>query len=103
MKFSFWPRPTHTFDETKYLAHKVERTGWDGLWLADHFMSNAQDVSVPWPEALTTLSAIAAVTPRIRLGTLVVGNTYRYPAVLAKMAATIDQISNGRMVLGLGA
>ena len=103
MKFSFWPRPTHTFDETKYLAHKVERTGWDGLWLADHFMPNAQDVSVPWPEALTTLSAIAAVTPRIRLGTLVLGNTYRHPAVLAKMAATIDQISNGRMVLGLGA
>ena len=103
MKFSFWPRPTHTFDETKYLAQKVERTGWDGLWLADHFMPNAQDVSAPWPEALTTLSAIAAVTPRIRLGTLVVGNTYRHPAVLAKMAATIDHVSNGRMVLGLGA
>ena len=66
-------------------------------------MPNAQDVSAPWPEARTTLSAIAAVTPRIRLGTLVVGNTYRHPAVLAKMAATIDHISNGRMVFGLGA
>ncbi|MGB1190228.1 MAG: TIGR03560 family F420-dependent LLM class oxidoreductase [Pseudomonadales bacterium] len=103
MKFSFWPKPTHTFDETQYLAQKIEHTGWDGLWLADHFMPNAEDTSAPWPEALTTLSALAAVIPRIRLGTLVVGNTYRHPAVLAKMAATIDHISGGRMVLGLGA
>jgi F420-dependent oxidoreductase-like protein len=103
MKFSFWPRPTHPFATTLNLAHHVEKTGWDGFWLADHFMPNAEDTSAPWPEAFTTLAAIAASVPRIRLGSLVAGNTYRHPAVLAKMAATIDHICEGRMVLGLGA
>ncbi len=103
MRFSFWPRPTHPFATTFNLAHHVEKTGWDGFWLADHFMPNAEDTSAPWPEAFTTLAAIAASVPRIRLGSLVAGNTYRHPAVLAKMAATIDHICGGRMVLGLGA
>lgn len=103
MKFSFWPRPTHPYDRLLALAHHVEQTGWHGLWLADHFMPNAEDTSVPWPEAFTTLSALAAAVPRLRLGTLVAGNTYRHPAVLTKMATTIDHISGGRMVLGIGA
>ena len=103
MKFSFWPRPTHPFATSLSLAQHVEKTGWDGFWLADHFMPNADDTSAPWPEAFTTLAAIAAQVPRIRFGSLVAGNTYRHPAVLAKMAATIDHICGGRMVLGLGA
>ena len=84
------------------LAHHVANSGWDGIWVADHFMPNDEDTSAPWPEAWTTLAALAATVPSIRLGTLVTGNTYRHPAVLAKMAATIDHISNGRLVLGLG-
>lgn len=103
MKFSFWPRPTHPYNRLLALAHHVEQTGWHGLWLADHFMPNAEDTSAPWPEAFTTLSALAAAVPRLRLGTLVAGNTYRHPAVLTKMATTIDHISGGRMVLGIGA
>ena len=102
MKFSFWPNPSQSYTDVLALAQHVEQTGWDGLWYADHFMPNAEDTSAPWPEAWTTLSALAASVPRLKMGTLVSGNTYRHPAVLAKMAATLDHISSGRAVLGLG-
>lgn len=102
MRFSFWPNPSQPFSEVLALARHVESTGWDGLWYADHFMPNAADTTAPWPEAWTTLSAIGAMVPRLRIGTLVTGNTYRHPAVLAKMAATLDHITAGRVVLGLG-
>lgn len=103
MRFSVWPNPTQSFEEMLEIARHAEATGWDGLWVADHFMPDAKDTSAPWPEAWTTLAGLAASVPRIRLGTLVTGNTYRHPAVLAKMAATVDHISQGRVVLGLGA
>ena len=102
MRFSFWPNPSQPYGEVLALARHVESTGWDGLWYADHFMPNAADTSTAWPEAWTTLSAIGAMVPRLRIGTLVTGNTYRHPAVLAKMAATLDHITAGRVVLGLG-
>jgi len=102
MRFSFWPTPSSAFADVVTLSQHVEQTGWDGIWYAVHFMPNAQDTSTAWPEAWMTLSALAPLTPRVRLGTLVTGNTYRHPAVLAKMAATLDHISGGRVVLGLG-
>ena len=102
MRFSFWPNPSQSYEDVLKLAKHVEQTGWDGIWYADHFMANAPDTSTPWPEAWTTLAAIGATVPRLRLGTLVMGNTYRHPAIVAKMAATLDHISGGRAVLGLG-
>jgi len=102
MRFSFWPTPSQRYEDVLTLARHVERTGWDGIWYADHFMPNADDTSIPWPEAWITLAALGAQVPRIRIGTLVAGNTYRHPAVLAKMAATLDHITGGRVVLGLG-
>ncbi len=102
MKISLWPNPTQTFAEVVELARHAESTGWDGLWYADHFMPAAADTSAPWPEAWMTLAGVGALVPRLRLGTLVAGNTYRHPAVLAKMAATLDHMTDGRVVLGLG-
>ncbi len=103
MRFSFWPAPTQSYADALELARHVEQTGWDGFWWADHFMADGKDTSGPWQESWTTLSALAASVPRLRFGPLVMGNTYRHPAVLAKMAATLDCVSGGRVVLGLGA
>ena len=104
MRFSFWIGTQHTWDETLELARHAGSTGWDGLWLADHFMPNDDaELDQPMHECFSLLAALAATVPRVRLGSLVAGNTYRHPAVLAKQAATIDQISGGRFVLGVGA
>jgi F420-dependent oxidoreductase-like protein len=72
-------------------------------WLFDHFAPINSDVNGPCLEGWTTLTALATQTSRLRLGLMVVGNTYRHPAVLAKTAATVDVISGGRLDLGLGA
>jgi len=102
MKFSFWPNSHQNLDDLFTLTEHVEASGWSGIWYADHFMPNQEDSSGPTHEAFTVLGALAVRTSRLRIGSLVAGNTYRHPAVVAKMAATIDQLSNGRMVLGLG-
>ncbi len=103
MRFSAWPGSATPWDQLIQLCEHVERTGWDGLWVADHFMPNQADTSGPVQEAWTLLAAIAARVPRVRIGSLVTGNTYRHPPVLAKQVAQVDVISGGRVVLGIGA
>src|SRR3954465_15844061 len=107
MRFSVWPNPAQQWTEILGVAEHAEATGWDGVYFADHFMPNDEsgdraldgDVLECW----SVLAALSSITDRVRLGPLVSGNTYRHPAVLAKNAATIDNISNGRLVLGVGA
>ena len=74
-----------------------------GFWIADHFLPAAPPLEVPTHECWGVLAGLAVAVPRVRLGSLVVGNTYRHPAVLANMAATVDHLSGGRLVLGMGA
>jgi len=103
MRISFWPGLNQSWEDVLALAKHVESKGWDGFWLADHFMPNKEDVSEPVHEVFTFLSALSVAVPRIRLGSMVASNTYRHPAVLAKMAASMDHVNGGRLVLGLGA
>ena len=81
----------------------LETTGWDIACVADHFMPNTREREGAVLESWSTLTALASLVPRMRVGTIVLGNTYRHPAILAKMAAQVDIISDGRLLLGLGA
>jgi F420-dependent oxidoreductase-like protein len=103
MRFAFWPGSANSWDDVLALSRHAEASGWDGIYFADHFMPNQADTSGPTLECLTALAALAVTVPRVRLGSLVIGNTYRNPALLAKMVANIDIMSGGRFVLGLGA
>lgn len=102
----FWPNLQQPWADVRDVVDHAERSGWDGVYLADHFMGDGGGfgpVEMPTLEATAALAALAATTDRLRLGSLVFGNTYRHPAVLANWAATTDQISRGRLVLGIGA
>ena len=81
----------------------LDDLGYDSAWLNDHFIPTMGDKDQPHFDAWTMLAALAPSTQRIRMGILVSGNTYRHPAVLAKMATTVDHISHGRLNFGVGA
>jgi F420-dependent oxidoreductase-like protein len=106
MRFSIWPSPAQSFDDIHEIAAHCEQTGWDGVYFADHFMPNSQG---PQPldgdtlECWSIIAALAATVPRVRLAPLVTSVTYRHPAVLANIAAAVDQVSHGRLTLGVGA
>ena len=80
----------------------VEHAGWDSLWLDDHLLADEGDWHDPKLEGPSTLSAVAALTERVRLGLLVSANTFRNPGLTAKLATTLDNVSGGRAILGLG-
>jgi alkanesulfonate monooxygenase SsuD/methylene tetrahydromethanopterin reductase-like flavin-dependent oxidoreductase (luciferase family) len=83
-------------------AVAAEAAGWDGVWTWDHLLAIQDPWEQPIFEGWTALAAVAAITRRVRVGLLVGANTFRPPGHTAKLATTLDHISGGRAVLGIG-
>ena len=103
--FSLGVADGQLFDGISDMAVAAESVGFDSVWVMDHFyqLPALGGPTQPMLESYTLLGALAARTARVKLGTLVTGATYRNPAVLAKIVTTLDVISSGRAVLGIGA
>src|ERR1700682_4419369 len=103
VEFAFWsPQAGATVKTLLDRAEMAERLGYHSFWLVDHFWTLGMP-DLDLLEAVTMMSAIAARTERVRIGTLVLCNSFRNPALLAKSLTTIDHISNGRLEIGIGA
>ncbi len=98
---AFWIQRTG-WPDLRDACLAVERAGWDSLWLDDHLLSDEGAWEDPKLEGWATLQAVASVTSRVRLGLLVSSTTFRNPGLIAKLATTLDHVSGGRSVLGLG-
>ena len=104
----YFPGATgNPWDDVARVARVVDESAYDSLWLYDHFLYEGGYSGHPHPEPVmecfTMLGAVAAITRRVRLGQLVLGVPYRNPAMMSKMATTLDLVSHGRTILGLGA
>src|SRR5215472_11059078 len=106
MRFSVWPSPQRSWNDVIEIVEACDAAGWDGAYFSDHFMPDDPDgkpVDGAVLECFSVVAGIAARTEHVRIGTLVAGNLYRHPAVVANVAATIDQMCDGRFLLGIGA
>jgi F420-dependent oxidoreductase-like protein len=106
MRFSVWPSPERPWADVLEIVRACDRAGWYGVYFADHFMPNdlgGEPLDGPVLECWSVMAGLAAATEQLRIGSLVCGNLYRHPAVVANAASTVDHISGGRFVLGVGA
>ena len=103
--FSYDGEGQQIVESLRKIVSSAERVGYDSLWVMDHFhqIQNVGQPNEPMLEGWTTLGVLAGFTSKIRLGTMVTGNVYRHPSVLAKIGATLDVMSKGRLFIGIGA
>ena len=96
----------NTWDSIRRVAETLDQGPWSSIWFADHYLpppGRKEEEHLTAHEGFTVAAAVAGFTKRLEVGHLVLGNTYRNPALVAKMATTLDQVSHGRFVLGIGA
>src|SRR5512135_664965 len=104
LKWGLQSSPQHvSYGEILQLWQRADALGYDSAWLFDHFMPISGERTGPCFEGWTMLTALAAQTRQLHIGTLVTSVIYRNPGVLAKMGATLDVVSGGRLEMGLGA
>lgn len=96
------PQQNVAWEDLSRAWRDADELGYDSAWVFDHLLPIFSDVRGPCFEAWTALAALAALSKRIRVGCLVTANTFRSPALLAKMATTVDHLSGGRLIFGIG-
>lgn len=97
------PQYGFTYDQISKIAGAAEKNGYESIWVSDHFLMTPEAVGTNALECYTTLTALARDTQKLRIGAMVAAQSYRNPALLAKIASSLDHISGGRLNFGIGA